>query len=451
MSDVAPLTGVRVAVPDADADAALRHARRLLVCLGADVVDRADAETACVVESREGATGAHQDWARSGAMMLTGHADGPPLLAPGAPASALRGALLVFDALTSLRGLASKPLPGVQVLGERAAIAGLSRQGPRSVGGSFRPIETRDGWAGLSLARSADFDLMAALVESAAHGDEWTAVQSWAATRTSEEVATRAQLLGLAGVRLDVPADQPTLFTFARGATAHRRQSPLVVDLSALWAGPLCAHLLGLAGTRVVKVESVHRPDGARRGPAAFYDLLHEGHESVALDFASAAGRGALEGLIRKADVVLESSRPRAMRQLGVDAGSVVAGGTTWASITAYGRSGPRSNHVGYGDDVAATAGLVVPDNGVPMPCGDAIADPLAGAHAAVAIAAALLNDDAFLIDVSMYDVAAATLELTDGSSEAVEAAPPVARAAAGRAADVGQHTGDVLRELGID
>ena len=40
---------------------------------------------------------------------------------------------------------------------------------------------------------------------------------------------------------------------------------PLVVDLSALWAGPLCAHLLGLAGARVVKVESLGRPDGARR------------------------------------------------------------------------------------------------------------------------------------------------------------------------------------------
>jgi crotonobetainyl-CoA:carnitine CoA-transferase CaiB-like acyl-CoA transferase len=141
------------------------------------------------------------------------------------------------------------------------------------------------------------------------------------------------------------------------------------------------------------------------------------------------------------------------MRQFGIHAEGVIAGGTTWASITAYGRSGPRSNHVGYGDDVAATAGLVVRDNGVPMPCGDAIADPLAGVHAAVAIAAALLHDDAFLIDVSMYDVAAAALELKDEASEArdaVDAASPGARVAAGRAADLGQHTDDVLRELGV-
>ena len=42
----------------------------------------------------------------------------------------------------------------------------------------------------------------------------------------------------------------------------------LVVDLSALWAGPLCGGLLAGAGATVVKVESTHRPDGARRGPA---------------------------------------------------------------------------------------------------------------------------------------------------------------------------------------
>ena len=148
MSDIAPLSGRRVAVHGGDA--ALRHARRLLGWLGADVVERADAGTACVVESPQPGGGANDDWARSGAMTLTGRADGPPLLAPGAPASAVRGALLVFDALCSLRGAVCAPLPGMQLLGERAAIAGLHRQGPLSAGGSFRPIETRNGWAGLS-------------------------------------------------------------------------------------------------------------------------------------------------------------------------------------------------------------------------------------------------------------------------------------------------------------
>jgi hypothetical protein len=383
-------------------------------------------------------------------MMLTGRANGPALLTPGAPASALRGALLVFDALMSMRGAVVNSLPGVALLGERAAIAGFNRQGPRSVGGSFRPLVTRDGWAGLSLARPSDFELVPALVEASVQGDAWSAVEQWAGSRTSADVADRAQLLGLAGVQLAAPQQEPTPCSLSRGGSARRRTHPVVVDLSALWAGPLCAHLLGLAGARVIKVESVQRPDGARRGPSAFFDLLHAGHESVALDFTTNAGRSALAHLINHADVVIESSRSRALRQLGIDADDVVARGTTWLSITAYGRTGPRANHVGYGDDVAAAAGLVTDADGVPMPSGDAIADPLAGVHAAAVAAATLLADDAFLVDVSMYDVAAATVQLADERSDSVEAASPVARRANNKAAALGAHTDAVLREYGI-
>src|SRR4029453_19173112 len=95
---------------------------------------------------------------------------------------------------------------------------------------------------------------------------------------------------------------------------------PLVVDLSSLWAGPLCAHLLGLQGARVVKVESTGRPDGARRGPAAFFDLLHGGPRGVARDLRDPAGAACLRRLLAAADVVVEASRPRALRQLGIEA-----------------------------------------------------------------------------------------------------------------------------------
>ena len=51
-------------------------------------------------------------------------------------------------------------------------------------------------------------------------------------------------------------------------------------------------------------------------------------------------------------------------------------------SITAFGRD---SNRIGFGDDVAAAAGLVALDDaGDPVFCGDAIADPLTGLTAVV-------------------------------------------------------------------
>ena len=57
-----------------------------------------------------------------------------------------------------------------------------------------------------------------------------------------------------------------------------------MVELGSLWAAPLCGSLLAAAGADVVKVESIGRPDGARRGPPAFFDLLNGGKRSVALD-----------------------------------------------------------------------------------------------------------------------------------------------------------------------
>jgi len=58
--------------------------------------------------------------------------------------------------------------------------------------------------------------------------------------------------------------------------------------------------------------------------------------------------------------------------------------GIVWIGLTAYGRTGPWSNAVGFGDDCAAAAGLVVRDgDDRPMFVGDALADPVAGLMAA--------------------------------------------------------------------
>jgi crotonobetainyl-CoA:carnitine CoA-transferase CaiB-like acyl-CoA transferase len=189
-------------------------------------------------------------------------------------------------------------------------------------------------------------------------------------------------------------------------------ERPLVVDLSSLWAGPLCTHLLALAGARVVKVESTRRLDGARSGPSAFYDLLNAGKESVAIDFTSAEGRRILGALIERADVVVESSRPRALAQLGIDAADRVRSrrGLVWTSITGYGRDEPQSGWVAFGDDAAVAAGAAMAmsaTEGTPLVCGDAIADPLTGMHAALAALHHWMHGESVLLDVSLHDVTA--------------------------------------------
>jgi crotonobetainyl-CoA:carnitine CoA-transferase CaiB-like acyl-CoA transferase len=144
--------------------------------------------------------------------------------------------------------------------------------------------------------------------------------------------------------------------------------------------------------------------------------VLHGNAELVTLDLAAPDGVAALTDLVSGADIVIESTRPRALHQLGVYPAEIVAAAKacSWVSITAYGRA---HNRIGYGDDVAAAAGLL----GTDPQCqdsafaADAIADPMTGAHAAVAALAGVLTGRSALLDVAMYDIArAARVPLPD-------------------------------------
>jgi crotonobetainyl-CoA:carnitine CoA-transferase CaiB-like acyl-CoA transferase len=379
-------------------------------------------------------------WAASGAMALTGRRSGPPLLCAGSPATALS------DSLRALADLGVPDLPGIELLGERAALAGMRRNAPWSPGGAFRIVPAADGWLGLSLARSSDVDLLPALVEGAV-GDPWVSVAEWSTRTPAVVAAARAQLLGLPAAEVPTAAPRqnrdPVLIT--EGGVRRATRRPLVVDFSALWAGPLCAHVLGLAGARVVKVESTSRPDGARNGSAPFYDLLHAGHESVALDLARDTDM--LRRMVARADVVIEASRPRALARFGLDARQEVQRGAVWVSITAAGRA---SDRVGFGDDVAAGAGLVAWEDATPLPAGDALADPLTGIAAAAAAMRALGRGRGALLDVSMHDVCAAAAVETRIGRPDVAPAEPTARTPVGQAASLGRDTAAVLSELAV-
>lgn len=358
------------------------------------------------------------DWASSGAAALTGRPDGPPLLPPGGAATAARKLAAELRSATGGR----VDVDGPALLAERAAFTGHRRAGARSVGDSCRLLPTADGWAAVSCARPDDPLLLGALVERELPADPWPTLAHWLREHSGSELAERAELLGVPATPVGRPAQSPRYPLLPPRPV----EGLLVVDFSALWAGPLCAHLLGLAGARVVKVETPARPDGARFGHAGFYRLLHAGHRSVVLDPTDPDGRRALAALVEAADIVIEASRPRALAGFGLDAQAAVAAGTTWVSITANGRA---SNRVGFGDDVAAGAGLLARDRRGPVFCGDAIADPLTGLAAATLAVTAPADGAGILWDVSMSAVVAATL---DGYAAASDALAPTARRAAG-------------------
>ena len=437
--------------------------------------------------ARDEATG----WAASGAMFLTGRPDGPPLAAPEGFVDRLAA---VGDALaTSSEGLGRRvDVDVLALLGERAALAGLHRGGAVSCGGAARLLPTADGWLAVNLPRPDDLDLLPAWLagtdpERSTHRkggqsaravpgrvgpdrEVWAGVAAAVAPGSAEPLAERAALLGLPAAALPrlPPATPPADDRMDRlpvVATRTGEAEPvtglrgfLVADLSSLWAGPLCTHLLQQAGARVVKVESVHRPDGARRGPAEFFDLLHGGQEAVALDFRTEEGRAALRQVVAAADVVVEASRPRALEQLGAIAGEILAeaaergtGPRVWLSITGYGRVAPEGGRVAFGDDAAVAGGLVAWDDAGPCFLADAVADPGAGLVAAAAALRSVAAGGRWLLDVSMRDVAA---DLAGPSPDAIRpppdrpAEPPRARAAVGRGPRIGEHTDAILDEL---
>jgi CoA-transferase family III len=297
-----------------------------------------------------------------------------------------------IDALAKVTGArAIAALNGATLLGERAALNGFKVPRLVSAGGGSRLYKARNGWISLSLARAGDRDSLPALFcdESL---DSWNedALTARMAISDAQNIVDQGSTLGLSIARIDETALSPAAEVTVQGrARCHAEgRVPLVIDLSALWAGPLATHLLQLAGATVLKVESSTRPDAMRQGDTAFFNLLNQNKSSIALDFRDESGRKALLALISKADIVVESARPRALLQLGIDANALVRDipGLVWISITAHGVHGNSANRIGFGDDCGVAGGLtaaLAKASGSLGYVGDAIADPLAGISAA--------------------------------------------------------------------
>jgi CoA-transferase family III len=381
-------------------------------------------------------------------MYLTGDPEGPPLA-------------IVWDEDRRLDSLFSRFGVDAAVLGERAGAALLGRGGQLSCSRRTRLMPARDGWVALSLARTEDLELLPALLGIDVSDLEvaWGKVAPEVESRSVAELDEQAGLLGLC-LSVVGGATGPLMASGGPRPGAQLRRAPLVVDLSALWAGPLAAQLLRRSGARVVKVEDVSRPDGARGAAGQFFDLVNEHKLSVALDFRTPVGRSHLLDLLSAADVIVTSSRARAFDQLDIAVDDVLCTSSdkVWTAITGYGWS---SNRVGYGDDVAAGAGLVAwhPVDEEPRFAADAIADPLCGVEAAAMTLDCLARGGRWFVDASLAGAAlevkpqqapAQTAQLQEGiwyfGGRPVEA--PRARAPQAPARPFGSDTDKVLASL---
>ncbi len=311
-------------------------------------------------------------------------------------------------------------LGGATILGERGSNSKFVIKGRISAGpGGSRLLPTRDGlWFCLTILGPGERPILPALfTDENLDYESNEAIAEAALQFDCAELVERGRALGLPVASADeVPASRP-MEVLATGPRRDRPAGhrPLAIDLSSIWAGPLIGHFLWLAGAEVIKVESLTRPELLRRDDPATFDLINQGKANIAVDLKDEQHKAVLIDLIRRADFVIESSRVRALKQLGIDGDALVreVPGLVWLSVTGHGATGEAANWAGIGHDCGVAAGLAraMADAGGEIGyVGDALPDPLTGITAALEGWRAYKSGEASRLGFAMSAIAAQAL-----------------------------------------
>lgn len=191
------------------------------------------------------------------------------------------------------------------------------------------------------------------------------------------------------------------------------------LDLSLFLPGPTVSQIMSDHGARVIKIENTaegepNRHIGQMRdGESVYFSCTHRGKESLTLNLKEPEGLAIFMKLAAGADVVIESFRPGVVERLGVDYGSVqaVKPDIVYASISAYGQSGPLVADPAHDLAVEAMCGLLsnnVDTQGAPvmpgMPAGDMLAATLTLSGILMALLRRAETGRGDYLDVAMMD-----------------------------------------------
>lgn len=304
------------------------------------------------------------------------------------------------DAARSIGGaLAIDPR---QIL-ERDSATPLQMPSTISANRYCRLIEAQDGWLAVNLARRDDALTVPAWIGCDLNADPWEALVTAARHRTGCDLAQQ-------GIDLHLPVAIVGETMLRQRAPLRRasqaRSGPLTaIDLSALWAGPLCGGLLADSGIQVTRIESPSRPDPMPRNSPRLDDRINGKKRRMPM----ALDDPVLFAMIARSDVLITNARPHALERKGLSPALLFAANPDliWVAITAHGWSGREALRTGFGDDCAAAGGLVAMQSRGPSFIGDALADPLTGLLAALTALRALADGNAGLIDISLAQSAA--------------------------------------------
>lgn len=176
-----------------------------------------------------------------------------------------------------------------------------------------------------------------------------------------------------------------------------------VIDQTQALAGPYSTMILGDLGADVIKIEKPGIGDNSRQwappyigDQSCYYLAINRNKRGISLDFRSERGREFMHNLVADADVFLTNlMTAESLQRYGIDYDTLRALNPRliYASISGYGRRGPRAGQPGY-DLVAqaesGTMALTGEVDGAPMRFPTPIADMTCGLFTVIGILAAL-------------------------------------------------------------
>jgi crotonobetainyl-CoA:carnitine CoA-transferase CaiB-like acyl-CoA transferase len=176
-----------------------------------------------------------------------------------------------------------------------------------------------------------------------------------------------------------------------------------VLDLSRVLAGPFCGMLLSDLGADVIKIEDTASGDESRTWPphkdgeSAAFLVINRNKRDMTLDLKAPEGVAILKKMIASADVLIENFRTGTMESfgLGYDTLSEINPRLVYASVSAFGRTGPRKDGAGYEALMQAFSGIMSitgEPGGAPVRAGVSFLDLTTGIFCAFGIVNALLH-----------------------------------------------------------
>jgi len=142
-----------------------------------------------------------------------------------------------------------------------------------------------------------------------------------------------------------------------------------VLDLTRMLPGPYCTMILGDLGANIIRVEDSkyaysNPPPFFQKGryrESAFSSILMRNKKSITLNLKKDKAREIFYELVKQADVVLDTFRPKVMNKLKIDYDTLssINPSIICCSLTGYGQYGPYEQIAGHDINYIGICGIL--------------------------------------------------------------------------------------------